>query len=202
MLFMSQGLFLRDRLPSTFQLQIKWLSFLGKNFNKEGNSKNWWSPESENGFKTQAKCLVDQYSKYSLYGRNVRMSSLSYLMKFSWHFASSGELLYFVIQRMWIERLLMQTRCQTSISIWIQLNWISIQLQLRDKCCLFCNELRPVMMITMLMMSVCPCELLFTISVDEVPFKQNEKWMQIPDANILNIFGHLPSILWWKGTVY
>lgn len=41
----------------------------GKNFNKDGNSQNWWTAKSEQGFKDQTKCLVDQYSKYSLYNR-------------------------------------------------------------------------------------------------------------------------------------
>ncbi|XP_065061388.1 endothelin-converting enzyme 2-like isoform X2 [Rhopilema esculentum] len=43
----------------------------GKTFNKDGNSENWWTQKSEQGFKNQAKCLVDQYSKYSMYGKNL-----------------------------------------------------------------------------------------------------------------------------------
>ena len=47
----------------------------GKNFNKDGNSENWWTPQSAKGFKNQTKCLVDQYSKYSLYNKNVRLEN-------------------------------------------------------------------------------------------------------------------------------
>ena len=43
----------------------------GKEFNKDGNAQNWWTPQSEAGFKQRSKCLVDQYSKYSLYNKNV-----------------------------------------------------------------------------------------------------------------------------------
>ena len=45
----------------------------GKNFNKYGNSQNWWTAKSEEGFKSQTKCLVDQYSKYSLYNKFVSL---------------------------------------------------------------------------------------------------------------------------------
>lgn len=43
----------------------------GKNFNKDGNSEDWWTTKSKNGFKQNAKCLVDQYSKYKMYGKNL-----------------------------------------------------------------------------------------------------------------------------------
>eukprot|EP00794_Sanderia_malayensis_P015175 gene15175-16734_t len=43
----------------------------GKNFNKDGNSFNWWTKKSEQGFKKNSECLINQYSKYTMYGKNL-----------------------------------------------------------------------------------------------------------------------------------
>ena len=66
----------RQNVPVLYSAS-KYLFFSGKNFNKDGNSEDWWTTKSKNGFKQNAKCLVDQYSKYKMYGKNVRISTTS-----------------------------------------------------------------------------------------------------------------------------
>ncbi|XP_020619276.1 endothelin-converting enzyme 1-like [Orbicella faveolata] len=43
----------------------------GKFFDKDGNVKNWWSPVSQNGFRTRASCLAKQYSKFEVYEKKI-----------------------------------------------------------------------------------------------------------------------------------
>jgi len=40
----------------------------GKQFDKEGNLVDWWQAETKNRYLTRAKCIIDQYSKYSIAG--------------------------------------------------------------------------------------------------------------------------------------
>lgn len=37
----------------------------GRNFNKDGDLQDWWSPQSADNFKKQSQCIVDQYSNFS-----------------------------------------------------------------------------------------------------------------------------------------
>lgn len=43
----------------------------GRNFDKDGNLNNWWSPRSFVGFSTRATCLAKQYSQYEVYGQKI-----------------------------------------------------------------------------------------------------------------------------------
>lgn len=36
----------------------------GKQYDKDGNLKNWWSPLSEKRYNEKAQCFVDQYDNY------------------------------------------------------------------------------------------------------------------------------------------
>lgn len=38
----------------------------GRQYDKEGNMKQWWKNETINAFRTRAQCIVDQYSGYKL----------------------------------------------------------------------------------------------------------------------------------------
>jgi endothelin-converting enzyme/putative endopeptidase len=38
----------------------------GRQFDAQGNLKNWWSPRDEQAFKQRTQCLVDQYAKYTI----------------------------------------------------------------------------------------------------------------------------------------
>lgn len=37
---------------------------LGRHYDKDGNLRDWWTPESNRGFMKLAKCMVDQYSSF------------------------------------------------------------------------------------------------------------------------------------------
>ncbi|KAJ7373661.1 hypothetical protein OS493_011270 [Desmophyllum pertusum] len=43
----------------------------GRNFDKNGNFKDWWSTYSKNNFITRAYCLVQQYNGYEVFGKNI-----------------------------------------------------------------------------------------------------------------------------------
>jgi putative endopeptidase len=38
----------------------------GRQFDAQGNLKNWWAPKDEKAFNERAKCLSDQYAKYTI----------------------------------------------------------------------------------------------------------------------------------------
>ncbi|PHJ24227.1 peptidase family m13 protein [Cystoisospora suis] len=39
---------------------------MGKEYDAEGRLRNWWTPESEEGFREQSSCIREQYSGYSV----------------------------------------------------------------------------------------------------------------------------------------
>ena len=43
----------------------------GRMFDKYGAMRSWWPESASQQFKEKAKCMVDQYSKYSVNGENV-----------------------------------------------------------------------------------------------------------------------------------
>ena len=47
----------------------------GRLYDSDGNIRNWWSNKSENNFKEKSKCMIEQYSVYSLYGTHVSIST-------------------------------------------------------------------------------------------------------------------------------
>lgn len=38
---------------------------LGRQFDSEGNLKDWWLPETKAHFLTRAKCIIDQYANFT-----------------------------------------------------------------------------------------------------------------------------------------
>lgn len=38
----------------------------GRLYDKDGSLNDWWTPEIEKKFNAKAKCIIDQYSNYSL----------------------------------------------------------------------------------------------------------------------------------------
>lgn len=44
---------------------------LGRQFDGNGEKKNWWTDESSKAFYRRSDCIMDQYSNYSMYGINV-----------------------------------------------------------------------------------------------------------------------------------
>ena len=73
----------------TFPFFFEWLSFilikgcekcnhylfifLGRQFDKDGNLKQWWNEATVRRFRERAQCIIDQYSSYVLedIGHNV-----------------------------------------------------------------------------------------------------------------------------------
>ena len=51
-------------LDDTFFMLLLW--FLGRQFDKQGNLKQWWNNETIAEFRKAAQCIVDQYSNYTL----------------------------------------------------------------------------------------------------------------------------------------
>jgi len=47
------------------------LVIVGRNFDKNGNLQDWWSSDAASEFKEKSKCLVNQYSNYKVFGKNV-----------------------------------------------------------------------------------------------------------------------------------
>ena len=56
--------------------------FAGRQFDINGNAKQWWSKEVIEKFNQRAQCIVNQYSSYTVseVGMNV-----SKIMSFSWY---------------------------------------------------------------------------------------------------------------------
>lgn len=47
---------------------------LGRIYDKYGNlGVQWWTNRSVTAFKKQSQCMIDQYSKYSYFGKHVRI---------------------------------------------------------------------------------------------------------------------------------
>ena len=45
--------------------------FLGKDFDKEGNMRNWWTKSSTDNFDKLTKCFEDFYHNYTVNGTHV-----------------------------------------------------------------------------------------------------------------------------------
>ncbi|XP_044260101.1 endothelin-converting enzyme homolog isoform X2 [Tribolium madens] len=43
----------------------------GREFDKDGNLNHWWKKKTIDLFKARTKCVVDQYNKYTINGKNV-----------------------------------------------------------------------------------------------------------------------------------
>ena len=53
------------------ELVLAYIVIIGRNFDKNGNLQDWWSSNAAWEFKERSKCLVNQYSKYQVFGKNV-----------------------------------------------------------------------------------------------------------------------------------
>ncbi|KAG9326904.1 hypothetical protein KVV02_001428 [Mortierella alpina] len=49
----------------------------GRHFDKTGRKINWWTNATEQAFVAKAKCIVDQYNKYTVQGRSGQMYNVS-----------------------------------------------------------------------------------------------------------------------------
>ena len=47
----------------------------GKQYDKDGNSRNWWKKEDEEMFDMASRCFIDQYSNFVVPGIGEKASS-------------------------------------------------------------------------------------------------------------------------------
>lgn len=40
--------------------------FSGRQFDQNGNNRNWWEPETEKNFASRVKCIIEQYGNYTV----------------------------------------------------------------------------------------------------------------------------------------
>lgn len=79
------------KILSYKKLILSIFCIIGRQYDKEGNMKQWWKNETINAFRTRAQCIVDQYSGYKLeqIGLNVGIYCMYYkLCKKHQHIAS------------------------------------------------------------------------------------------------------------------
>lgn len=46
--------------------QLKFLTDKGRQFDKDGNMKQWWNNSTIRAFRERAQCIIDQYSMYKI----------------------------------------------------------------------------------------------------------------------------------------
>jgi predicted metalloendopeptidase len=46
----------------------------GRQFDKDGNLKQWWEPSVVSRFKSKAQCIIDQYGNYTVEEVNMNVS--------------------------------------------------------------------------------------------------------------------------------
>lgn len=49
-------------------------SFIGRQFDKNGNMIEWWDSKTIFTFREKAQCIVDQYSKYKMQEVNLNVN--------------------------------------------------------------------------------------------------------------------------------
>lgn len=49
---------------------------LGRQFDKDGHSADWWAEETKSRFLEKASCIVKQYSNYTDYELGLKVCSL------------------------------------------------------------------------------------------------------------------------------
>ena len=51
--------------------KITFCVYLGRQFDKDGNLKNWWEQKSLDKFKGKTECIKDQYGEFEVQGVKV-----------------------------------------------------------------------------------------------------------------------------------
>lgn len=49
----------------------------GRQFDKDGNNRNWWNSETDARFKERAQCIVDQYGNYTVPENGLRVNGIN-----------------------------------------------------------------------------------------------------------------------------
>lgn len=49
----------------------------GRQFDKDGNNKNWWDHETDLNFRNRAQCMVDQYNNYTVPENGLQVNGVN-----------------------------------------------------------------------------------------------------------------------------
>lgn len=49
----------------------------GRQFDMEGNNRNWWKPKTDERFKERAQCIIEQYSNYTVPENGLKVNGLN-----------------------------------------------------------------------------------------------------------------------------
>ncbi|XP_054160650.1 neprilysin-2-like isoform X2 [Oppia nitens] len=49
----------------------------GRQFDKDGNNKNWWDSQTDSNFKDRTQCIIDQYSNYTVPENNLQINGVN-----------------------------------------------------------------------------------------------------------------------------
>lgn len=49
----------------------------GRQFDKDGNNKNWWDHQTDLNFRNHTQCIVDQYSNYSVPENGLQVNGIN-----------------------------------------------------------------------------------------------------------------------------
>ena len=55
---------------------VLWVT-AGRQYDKSGNLKEWWSPSVVDRFKEKAQCIIDQYSNYTVVEAGLNVYNIS-----------------------------------------------------------------------------------------------------------------------------
>ncbi len=53
-------------------------SSIGRQFDKDGNNKNWWDSQTDKNFKERAQCIIEQYANYTVPENGLKASTQYY----------------------------------------------------------------------------------------------------------------------------
>jgi membrane metallo-endopeptidase-like protein 1 len=49
----------------------------GRQFDKEGNNKNWWEYETDMRFRERAQCIIEQYGNYTVPENGLKVNGIN-----------------------------------------------------------------------------------------------------------------------------